>query len=71
MKGKHYKVVLFYARNHQPTFTSELEAKRFIEARALTKKVACYTELWKMEDEENGEMQQLFDYGTIPAKELV
>lgn len=69
--AKHYKVVLFYARAHQPTFNTKLEAERFIQSRALTRKAAYYTELWEMKNEEDGEQLSLFDYGHIPPQELV
>ena len=71
MTGKHYRVVLFYARQHQPTFSTKAEALDFIKARALTKRAAYYTELWEMENEDDGQMEMLFDYGCKEPEELV
>lgn len=69
--NKKYEVRLFYARKHAPVFNTELEARRFIEGRALTKKCAVYTELWEVDDRGDGEQLALFDYGSIPPHELV
>lgn len=59
--GKYYKVILFYARAYQPTFYSELQARRFLQARALTSKACHYAELWKMSNESDGEQVAVFE----------
>lgn len=53
--GKHWRIVFYYARAYQPTFYSELAARRFIEAKGLTSSACHYTELWKMFNETDGE----------------
>ncbi len=69
--GKHFKLVLFYPRSHQPTFTSRAQALNYVKARALTSNAACYTEVWEMQDPENGQMELLFDYGCTEPEQLV
>lgn len=68
---RHYRIVLFYPRAHQPTFQSKLEAERYIEARALTKHGACYTELWDMTNDEDGIQLAVFEYGNTKPQKLV
>ena len=70
MPQKHYKLIRFYSRAYQPKFNSKLDAERHVEAHALTSKATCYTELWEMSNEQDGEMVAVFDYGTIPARKL-
>lgn len=67
---KKYRVVIFYPRANQPEFASESEARDFVKARALTRGTACYTELWEMANEDDGEMVALFDYGCREPEEL-
>jgi len=70
--GKHYKIVLFYPRAYQPTFSTRAQALNHIKARALTAKAAqYYTEVWEMDGPEDGQMEMLFDYGCTEPEQLV
>ena len=66
-----YKIVRYYRRSHEQVFATELEARRALEAHALTSKAASYAELWAMETEEDGEQIAVFDYGCTKPEELV
>lgn len=70
-KKKHYQVVLFYPRANRPKFATKTEALNFVIARALTRRAAYYTEVWEMDNEDDGQMLFLFDYGCTKPEELV
>jgi len=61
----HYRVKLFYARSHELIFHSEMEAKRWLQARSLTSQACHYSELWKMKNETDGEQLGVFENSNI------
>jgi hypothetical protein len=65
----HYRVALF-TNTHTRTFTSRSEMLDYIKRRAQ-KAVACYTEVWKMENETDGEQVAVFGYGCSQPVEMV
>ena len=70
--GKHYKLVLFYPRAYQPTFATRAQALNHVKGRALLATApSYYTEVWEMQNEEDGQMELLFDYGCTEPEQLV
>lgn len=55
-----YKVINYYARNAR-VFNTEQDARNAIAAHALTSKASHYTELWAMENDEDGEQIAFFE----------
>lgn len=66
-----FRLVMFYPRAHQPEFRTEQEARDYVKARALTRSTICYTEVWRMESDDDGEHVTTFDYGCKEPEELV
>lgn len=60
---EHYRLVHFYKRSHEPKTQTLQQALAMMEQRRLNSSASSYTELWKMTDEENGEMVAFFEDG--------
>ena len=64
---KHYKLVRFYKRQHETKCGTLQQALAKLESDRLNSKAECYTQLWEMTDDENGEMVGFFEDGA-PAE---
>jgi len=58
---KPYKIKIFYARSYEVEFHTELDARRHLQAKALTSKATHYSELWKMKNEYDGEQLAVYE----------
>lgn len=66
----HYRVALF-TNMHTRIFASRSEALDYIKRRAQKNTAACYTEVWQMENETDGEQVAVFGYGCSQPVEMV
>lgn len=56
-----YRIVSYYARTHEVEAPTLEAAVKAIEAKRLNKGTNCYTEVWAMKNDSDGEQVKLFD----------
>lgn len=56
-----YKLTRFYRRSHEMEFESKEAALAHVKATALRSDAQCYTELWQMKNDTDGEQLAFFD----------
>lgn len=62
-----YRLIHFYARPHQMEFETEQQARNWLAARRLTSRHHSYTEMWKMENGDDGEQVAFFEDNQEPS----